>query len=70
MPDSEHAPPPRSADVDAPDPSYPFDARELARLRVFRAAIDAGFYSDGLGPTLGHSKAQGDSQSDDAPQTG
>ena len=29
-----------------PEPSYPFTAAETARLRIYRAAIHAGFYSD------------------------
>jgi hypothetical protein len=33
------------------DAPYPFSERELARLLVFRAAIDAGFYTDEFGPT-------------------
>ena len=39
------------AGADAP---YRFTERELARLLVFRAAVDAGFYSDDPGAAAWH----------------
>ena len=32
----------------APEPPYAFTARQIERLRVYRAAVTAGYYNEGL----------------------
>jgi hypothetical protein len=46
--DEHPGPPSARHHAAASDLQYPFTESEMARLLVFRAAIDAGFYSDSL----------------------
>jgi hypothetical protein len=49
------------------EPPYPFTAAEIARLTMYRAAIQAGFYSDRSGPRRRRASATGIGRSPSTP---